>query len=67
MRVVQVGVNNTLRAGLASPLSAAFSSFLIGTLGLAVLLLALRTPWPARAALLGMPPWVWCGGLLGAY
>ena len=64
--VLQVGINNTLRAGLGSPLSAAFASFLIGTLALAALLLATRTPWPARAALGGLPAWAWLGGGLGA-
>jgi bacterial/archaeal transporter family-2 protein len=61
-QAVQAAVNTQLRAAVQSPLWAALISFVVGTLGLALLVLATRASfpaqWPAR-------PWVWCGGLLG--
>ena len=61
-QAVQAAVNAQLRATLQSPIWAAFVSFLVGTAGLAVLLLASREAapahWPSRA-------WEWTGGLLG--
>jgi bacterial/archaeal transporter family-2 protein len=61
-QAVQAAVNAQLRAALQSPLWAAFISFAVGTVGLALLVLASRAPipaqWPSR-------PWVWSGGLLG--
>jgi len=64
--VVQVGVNATLRAGLGSPVAAALLSFLVGSLALALLLLA-SGPWPGRRQLLAGPAWAWAGGVLGAF
>src|SRR2546430_14722020 len=59
---VQAWVNAQLRVAVQSPLWAALISFVVGTLGLALLVLATRASipaqWPSR-------PWVWCGGLLG--
>jgi transporter family-2 protein len=61
-QALQAAVNAQLRAAVQSPLWAALISFLVGTLGLALLVLATRASipaqWPSR-------PWVWCGGLLG--
>jgi transporter family-2 protein len=61
-QAVQAAVNTQLRAAVQSPLWAALISFVVGTLGLALLVLATRASfpakWPAR-------PWVWSGGLLG--
>ena len=61
-QAVQGAVNAQLRAALQSPVWAALVSFVVGTVGLAVLALATRAPlpaqWPTRA-------WVWSGGLLG--
>ena len=61
-QAVQAAVNAQLRATLQNPIWAAFVSFLVGTVGLALLLLATRAPtpahWPSR-------PWEWTGGLLG--
>ena len=64
---VQVGMNSTLRKLLQSANGAALISFLVGTLALAVLVVALRTPLPDRATLAAVPWWAWLGGLLGAF
>jgi bacterial/archaeal transporter family-2 protein len=63
---VQAGVNAQLRSALGHPLAAALVSFTVGTVGLGVLALALRTPVPFAAALGRSPWWHWVGGLLGA-
>jgi transporter family-2 protein len=63
-QAVQGAINAQLRTALQSPLWAALISFIVGTLGLAALVLAVRAPvpsqWPTRA-------WVWSGGLLGVF
>jgi len=65
--VLQVGMNSTLRAVLDNPLAAAFISFLVGTLALALYMLVTRTPWPARGQLAAVPAWCWYGGVFGAF
>lgn len=63
---LQVGVNAQLRDSLGDPIGAALVSFLVGTAGLFLLLLALRAPLPL-AETWGRTPWTyWSGGLLGA-
>ena len=61
-QAVQAAVNAQLRAAVQSPLWAALISFVVGTLGLVLLVLGTRASipaqWPSR-------PRVWCGGLLG--
>ena len=64
---VQVGMNSQLRKVLQSANVAAFISFTVGTVALILLLVALRTPVPERAALAAVPWWAWLGGLLGAF
>ena len=64
---VQVGVNNTLRGGVGSPLLASLISFVVGTICLAVLLLCMRTSMPPLQAVARLPAWAWLGGALGAY
>jgi len=64
---MQVGVNNTLRAGVGSPIVAAFISFAVGSVCLLGYALAVRTPWPSAAALAGLPSWSWLGGAMGAF
>jgi transporter family-2 protein len=64
---VQVGMNAQLRKVLQSANTAALISFLVGTLALVTLVLALRTPVPEREALAAVPVWAWFGGLLGAF
>ena len=65
---VQVGVNASARGFLGhDAVMAAWASFVIGTIALAAFLFVTRAPWPSRAALSGIPLWVWGGGLLGAF
>lgn len=64
---VQVGVNNTLRAGIGSPIIAALISFAVGSICLLGYALAVRTPWPTLALMGRLPAWAWVGGALGAY
>ncbi len=62
---LQVAMNTRLRGFAAGPVGASLVSFAVGTLALAVVLLALRGPWPGQA--LGQAPyWAWAGGLMGA-
>lgn len=63
---LQVGVNAQLREPLGHPLMAALANFVVGTVALALLLLALRVRWPGAAQLMAPPLYLWCGGLLGA-
>ncbi len=61
---LQVAMNTRLRDFSAGAVGAALVSFAVGTLALAVVLAALRGPWPSG---LGQAPWwAWAGGLLGA-
>lgn len=65
---IQVGVNNSLRAGLGgSPILAATASFAVGSICLLAYALITRTPWPPMQAVSAMPVWAWLGGILGAY
>jgi transporter family-2 protein len=64
---VQVGMNAQLRKVLQSANVAALISFLVGTAALIILVMALRTPVPARDTLTLVPWWAWLGGLLGAF
>lgn len=64
---LQVGINNTLRAGVGTPIVAALISFAVGTACLLGYALVMRTPWPATAMLGALPSWSWLGGLLGAF
>ena len=63
---VQAGINSQLHVTWAkNPIFAAFASFLVGTLGLFIYLLAARVPWPPMPV--KIVPWHWTGGLLGAF
>lgn len=63
---VQVGVNALLRQGLGHPMLAAAMSFLVGTVGLALVSVAVRAGLPTAAQVARVPWWHWSGGLLGA-
>jgi transporter family-2 protein len=63
----QAGINYKLRTFLGDPVLAAFVSFVVGTLALAALALAQRTPLPAWQDVARSPWWVWIGGFMGAY
>ena len=62
----QAGINAQLNLWSRSAILTATISFAVGTVGLAVYALILRTPWPTAEAS-RFPWWVWSGGLLGAF
>ena len=63
---IQAGINAQLRTALGHPISAALVSFLVGTIALAAVQLALRVPLPLREGAARSSWWQWSGGLLGA-
>jgi bacterial/archaeal transporter family-2 protein len=63
---VQAGINAQLRSAVGSPLAAALVSFLVGTAGLAAVVLLLRESLTLRSAWIATPWWYWIGGLIGA-
>jgi bacterial/archaeal transporter family-2 protein len=63
----QAGINAELGGWLGSPVRAAFVSFLVGTLVLAVAAALVFKPLPSWAKLGDAPWWVWIGGALGAF
>lgn len=63
----QAGVNSQLRLALASPIQAAFLSFLVGTIVLGAIVIAQKDSWPSGEALFNIPWWAWLGGFLGAF
>ncbi|WP_019143097.1 DMT family transporter [Noviherbaspirillum massiliense] len=64
---IQVGVNNSLRSIIGSPILAAFVSFSVGSLCLLAYALLTRAPWPSLQTVSKVPVWAWLGGALGAY
>ena len=64
---VQVGMNSQLRKVLQNANSAALISFLVGTVALVAILIATRSPLPARETLAAVPLWAWFGGIFGAF
>ena len=67
MMPTQAAINNKLASYVESPISAAFISFLIGTIALFVYMLATGTPISGLAGIKDAPPVAWLGGLLGAF
>jgi transporter family-2 protein len=63
---VQSGINAQLRVSIGNPLLAALVSFVVGTIALLGLNIALRAPLPSGETLGRIPIWHWVGGLLGA-
>ena len=63
----QAGINAELGGWLGSPVRAAFVSFLVGTLVLAVAAALVFKPLPSWGKLGDAPWWVWIGGALGAF
>jgi bacterial/archaeal transporter family-2 protein len=63
---VQVAMNSELGRQLRHPAAATLCSFLVGSAGLVIYMLAVRDPAPNVRALAGAPWWALCGGLLGA-
>jgi len=64
---VQVGQNDALRTAFDSAGVAALVNFAVGIVALFAFVFALRTPWPSREALAGVPWWAWLGGACGAF
>lgn len=64
---IQTAINTQLREYLTSPLQAAFLSFLIGTLVLAVMVLLQSAERPGLQQLAQIPWFLWLGGFLGVY
>ena|SRR5947209_5276391 len=67
MMPTQAGINNKLAGYVASPITAAFISFLVGTVGLFVYMLATGVPVSNITNIKDAPPITWLGGLLGAF
>ena len=63
----QAGVNSQLRTVFASPIPAAFISFLCGTVVLGVILLIQKDQWFSATQALSIPWWAWLGGFFGAF
>jgi transporter family-2 protein len=63
----QAGINARLSQWVHSNFLAALVSFMVGTLGLLVLTVALRIPWPSLSTVSASPWWVWIGGFGGAF
>lgn len=62
----QVGLNSIMRVHVGSAAAAAFINFAVGTVVLAAVVLATRTPLPSTAQLAGAPWWAWLAGFAGA-
>jgi bacterial/archaeal transporter family-2 protein len=67
MLPIQFGINAQLATWVGSSVRAALVSFVVGTLSLFVVALAVARDWPAADRLSGAPWWVWIGGALGAF
>jgi transporter family-2 protein len=67
MMPTQAAINNKLAGYVQNPISAAFISFLIGTVGLFVYMVATGTPLGSLVNIKDAPPIAWLGGLLGAF
>ncbi len=64
--IVQQALNANLRMALGSAAWSGFSSYLVGTICMVLLALALRDPVPSAAVAARVPWWAWSGGLFGA-
>jgi bacterial/archaeal transporter family-2 protein len=64
---VQFGINAQLATWLDSPVRAAFVSFLLGTIILAIAAAFVFKPLSSWSRLGEAPWWVWLGGALGAF
>jgi transporter family-2 protein len=64
---IQAGVNAQFRQHLYSPFQAAFFSFLVGTIILAIMVVMQHANKPSWQDLMNVPAWLWVGGFLGAF
>lgn len=63
---IQAGINNRLKMDLGDSAMAAMVSFFVGTVALAVWVLARRLSFEGFARAAHSPLWIWTGGVLGA-
>lgn len=62
---VQAGASSELNKGLASPVWAALFVYVSGLLGILIVLLLMRSPFPgSRVHSEHIPWWAWSGGIL---
>jgi transporter family-2 protein len=64
---IQSGVNSQLRTSIQHPLMAAFISFVVGTIALAILLIFSKDTIPGLAQYSSVIWYKYTGGLLGAF
>lgn len=64
---IQSGVNSQLRSAIQHPLMAAFISFVVGTIALALLLLFSKNTLPGLSQYSAISWYKYTGGLLGAF
>jgi transporter family-2 protein len=64
---IQSGVNSQLRSAIQHPLMAAFISFVVGTIALAVILIFSKDAIPGLSQYAGVNWYKYTGGLLGAF
>jgi transporter family-2 protein len=64
---VQSGINSQLRAQINHPVMAAFISFLVGTIALAIMLLFSKSAFPALTQYSEISWYKYMGGLLGVF
>jgi transporter family-2 protein len=62
---IQTSINTRLARHLGVTLLASMVSFMVGTIGLALAVLASGTALPLRATAASQPWWIWSGGLCG--
>ncbi|MEM1146798.1 MAG: DMT family transporter [Pseudomonadota bacterium] len=60
-------VNAELAKHVGSAVNASFTSFLVGTLSLSLVLIMMRSTIPAPSSMAEAPWWAWSGGLYGAF
>jgi bacterial/archaeal transporter family-2 protein len=64
---IQSGINSQLRTSIQHPLMAAFISFVVGTVALAILLLFSKNALPELSQYSSIEWYKYLGGLLGAF
>lgn len=62
---IQTSANSRLRLSVGSPFLASLVSFTVGFLALLVAVLLIDGGVPPLTSALGMPTWIWSGGILG--
>jgi transporter family-2 protein len=62
---LQAPTNARLAAAVSGPVNAAFVSFAVGTAALGIVAMLMQAR-PDMAAVKGLPPYAWIGGLYGA-